>query len=85
MSRQFANDVATPSPISVSRDKYMNEIASDSPMHENTTPEMGSLNYSAKHYSGEFPGGYGVSVGSSSPSRENTTVNSQSTERGKES
>jgi hypothetical protein len=63
--RQFANDSATPEPISVSRDKYENEVPSDRPMHENTTPAKGSWSFDEGHYSDDNNGGYspyGVSV-----------------------
>jgi hypothetical protein len=86
--RQYANDAATPDKISASFDSYTNEIATDRPMHENTTPGMGAFNFSGKQYSDDWMGGnsnYGVAVGTPSASRETTDVNSQSTERGKES
>jgi len=81
----YAKDSMTPEEIHVSYDENNNEIASDSPMHTSSTPQEGSFNFGAKHYANEFRSGYGVPVGGSSPSRENTTVNAQSTERGKES
>ena len=67
-------------------DESGNEIpGSGDFMHENSTPGNGSSNYGAEHYANEFRGSYGVSVNGGSPSREATTVNAQSTERGKES
>jgi|SRR5579859_5786526 len=72
--------------VSMSYDSEGNEIPGDTQMmHEGSTPGAGGSNYSAKHYSGEFQGGYGVSVGGASASREKTDVDAQSTERGKES
>lgn len=89
MGRQFANDSMTPSPIGVSRNKYQDEMPSDKPMHDNSTPGHSNSAYTGMQYSDDFNGGYsgyGVSVGSGSgPSREQVTVNAQSTERGKES
>lgn len=63
---QFADDSMTPSPISVKRDKFYNEIPSDQPMHENATAAEGGFNFSAGHYDdspgkGGF-GSYGRSV-----------------------
>ena len=84
--RQFATEGDAGHYVSMGYDSEGNEMPSDPQMmHENSTPGNGSSNYSAKHYSDDFEGGYGVSVGTPSPSRETTTVNAQSTERGKES
>lgn len=83
--RQFANDSMTPSPIGVSRNKYQDEMPSDRPAHDDSTPGHSNPAYTGMQYAGEFSN-YGVSVGSGSgPSREQVTVNAQSTERGKES
>jgi hypothetical protein len=86
--RQFANDVATPDPIAVSRDQYQDEIPTDRPSHENTTPGLSASMYTGRHYSDDFMGGYenyGVSVGSKGASKETITVNPNSADRGKES
>lgn len=88
--RQFANDAATPEPISVTRDKYKDEIASDRPMHENTTPEHSNSLYVGRHYSDDWMGGYenyGTSVTDrgQSPSKETVSVNPNSAARGNES
>jgi hypothetical protein len=86
--RQYAADSMTPEELSVSYDQYNNEVASDRPMHTDTTPGNGSFSFGSPQYSDDFAGGwkpYGVEVASVAPSRENVTVNSQSTERGKES
>lgn len=88
--RQFANDSMTPEPISVSRDKYQDEIPSDRSNHGNTTPEMSASLYTGRHYSDDWMGGYeayGVSVsdGGKSPSKETISVNPNSADRGKES
>jgi hypothetical protein len=86
--RQFANDSMTPEPISVSRDKYQDEIPSDRTNHSNTTPEMSGGLYQGRHYSDDWMGGfekYGVSVGSTAPSKEQVSVNPNSADRGKES
>lgn len=86
---QFAvNPYDSDNYLGVSYDQFNNEIAEDRPMHANTTPANGGFNFSGKQYSDDWKGGYsnyGVSAGGSSPSRENVTVNAQSTERGKES
>jgi hypothetical protein len=85
--RQFANDSATPEPISVSRDEYGCEIASDRPMHENSTPEHSNPAYTGRQYSDDWKGGfeeYGVAVSGKSSSSE-TTINPNSADRGKES
>lgn len=89
---QFADDSMTPSPISVSRDKYKNEIPSDRPMHNEATAGEGSWNFGAGHYDdspgkGGF-GGYGKSVSDlgQNPQVERTSVdNSMSPKRGRES
>lgn len=86
MGRQFADDSATPSPISVSRDKYQNEIPSDRSSHDNTTPGLGSFNWSAEHYDTDFSS-YGTSVEDKgkTPSKETMSVNVHAADRGKES
>lgn len=88
--RQFANDFATPDPISVSRDKYQDEIPSDRPYHENTTPSHSNPMYVGRQYSDDWMGGYdpyGVSVADrgKTPLREQVAVNPNSADRGRES
>lgn len=82
MSKQFADDSMTPSPISVSRDKYQNEIPTDQPHHENTTPGEGGFHWGGNQYATDFSS-YGQSVNSeSSPSR--TSVDVSRADRGPE-
>jgi hypothetical protein len=84
---QFANDSMTPSPLTVTRDQYMNEVPTDKPMHTDSTPGMGSWSFDEGHYSDDFKGGYsgyGVSV-TPSNSVERTTVDNSKADRGKES
>ena len=86
--RQFANDSATPDPISVSRNQYKDEIPTDRTNHEDCTPGHSNPMYVGRQYSDDWNGGYenyGVSVGSSGPSKEQTTINPNSADRGKES
>lgn len=59
---QFADDSMTPKPLSVTRDQYDNEIASDRPMHTNSTPGEGAWNFSAGHYDDDVKGGSNVSA-----------------------
>ena len=70
--------------LSVHYDGQGNEIAEDRPMHENTTPAMGSPNYGAKHYADDFKS-YGSAVGGSSTSRQSTDVTGDAANRGDES
>lgn len=70
--------------ISVHFDENNNEIPADQPMHENSTPGLGSFGFGGGQYQNEFRGGYGVAVGASSPSRETTTVDTQKTHQAKE-
>jgi hypothetical protein len=82
----YAPDIDAGHHIEMHYDENNNEIPNSDPtMHANATPEVGSFNFSAKHYSNEFQGGYGVSVDAGGVSREAADVNAQSTERGKES
>ena len=87
MGRQFANDAATPSPVSVSRDQYKNEIPSDpGEEHNNSTPGMGSFHWEGKQYSDDWMGGnknYGVAV--TPPSATTVTVRGDDASRRKES
>jgi hypothetical protein len=88
MGRQFANDVATPSPVPVKRDSFQNEIPGDpGEEHMNSTPEMGAFNWDAKHYADGWKGGnkpYGVTV---TPPSGGTSemVKGDAADRGKES
>lgn len=73
--------------ISVTRDQYGNEIPSDRPMHENTTPSKGSFNFGGGQYSDDFNGGfskYGVSV-TPQNGRNEIAVNVSRADRGQES
>ena len=90
MPRQFANDSMTPAPISVSRDKYQNEIPTDKPMHDNTTPGEGSFDWQCGHYATDFNAGfssYGRSVEDKgqNPSSSTISVDNSRADRGKES
>lgn len=87
---QWADDSMTPSPISVSRDKYGNEIPTDQPKHDNSTPAMGAFSYDEGHYSTDFGAGFG-SYGVNVPDKGQNTdsqsmdVNVRPSNRGKES
>jgi hypothetical protein len=88
--RQFANDFATPEPISVDRDKYKDEIPSDRPYHQGVTPGHSNSLYMGRHYSDDWMGGYdayGVTVADKgqSPSKEQVSINPNSADRGKDS
>lgn len=88
--RQFANDAATPAPISVARDKYQNEIPTDKTNHDNTTPEKGAWSWDEGHYSTDFNAGFGPPYGTSvedkgqNPSSERVAVDNSRADRGKE-
>jgi hypothetical protein len=89
MGRQFANDSMTPEPISVSRDKFKNEIPSDRPMHGESTPGKGSWSFGEGHYSDDWNGGYssyGVSVEDKgqNPSSSVVSVDNGRADRGKD-
>lgn len=81
---QFADDSMTPSPISVTRDKYKNEIPADQPMHGNATPEVsGGINYGGKQYSTDFSS-YGSSTDAASNMPSSVTVDNSRADRGKD-
>ena len=80
---QFADDSMTPDPISISRDKYGNEIPTDKPMHDNSTPGVGSWSWDENHYANDPKGG--VSVAPPSLSSERITVDNSRADRGMES
>lgn len=86
--RQFANDSMTPSPISVSRDKFQNEIPSDQPKHTNTTAEEGMFHFDGNQYDdGPSMGGfksYGREV-SAPTGMDKISVDNSRADRGKES
>ena len=90
MGKQFADDSMTPDPISVSRDKYGNEIPSDRPYHGENTPGKGGWAWNEGHYSTDFDAGFG-SYGKSvedkgkSPKSESTSISGGRADRGKES
>lgn len=88
---QWADDSMTPAPISVSRDKYKNEIPSDRPMHNEATAGEGGFNFSGNQYDdspgkGGF-GSYGKSVNDlgQNPQVERTSVDNSRADRGRES
>ena len=83
MGKQFADDSMTTGPISVSRDKYQNEIPTDQPHHENTTPGEGGFNWSAQHYNTDFSS-YGQSVGGAKEASR-TSVDVSRADRGADS
>lgn len=88
MGRQFASDSMTPEAISVSRDKYKNEIPSDRPSHDDTTPGHSNPLYVGRQFDTQVTeeSGYGTSVADKgqSPSREMADVNVHSADRGKD-
>jgi hypothetical protein len=85
MGRQFANDSMTPEPISVSRNQYKDEIPSDRPMHDDTTPGHSNPLYTGRHYAPSPMGGTSVSDKGQSPSKSTTDVNVHVANRGDES
>jgi hypothetical protein len=87
MGRQFANDSMTPEPISVSRDKYKDEIPSDRTNHENSTPEHSNPSYTGRQFSDDWDGGfkpYGVNVGKPADATE-VGIKGDVADRGRES
>lgn len=84
MGRQFAADSATPSPIACNRDKYMDEIPMDRPMHENSTPAEGAFNWGALHYCDYPNGSYGAEVSAKGVSSDSVDVNPSAANRGKD-
>jgi hypothetical protein len=87
---QFARDSMTPSEIQITRNRFQDEIPTDRPMHENTTPGLGDGLYQGRHYSDDWNGGYtayGVTVADRgmTPSKESMTINPNSAARGKDS
>jgi len=90
MGKQFADDSMTPSPISVTRNQYKDEIPEMDPQHEGATPGHTNPLYKGGHYSDEWDGGYknyGVSVTDlgQSPSKTVTKVDGDQAKRGRES
>lgn len=85
MGRQFANDSMTPSPISVSRNQYKDEIPSDRPEHENTTPEHSNSLYGGNQYAPQMNYGVSVTDMGQSPSRKTVDVDVHKADKGKES
>lgn len=86
MGRQFANDSMTPDPISVSRNEYKDEMPSDRPMHDDTTPGHSNPQYTGRHYSDDFNGGfkpYGKSVGEA-PKATSQSISGDKANRGDE-
>lgn len=83
MGKQFADDSMTPGPISVSRDKYQNEIPTDQPHHENTTPGEGGFHWGGNQYATDFSS-YGQSVGGAKEASR-TSVDVSRADRGADS
>lgn len=84
---QWAENIYGTDPISVSKDKFGNEIAKDRPMHTNSTPEEGSWNFSGNHYD-DSPGmggygSYGTEV-SAPTGMDKVSVDNSRADRGKE-
>lgn len=84
MPRQFADDSMTPEPISVSRDKYQNEIPSDRTNHTDNTAGMGGFNWQGNQYATDFTN-YGVSTDANTGAAEKVSVDVSRADRGKES
>ena len=86
---QYARDVATPEEIMVSHDKYWNEMPSDRTSHMNTTPEHSNPTYVGRQYDTQVTAPdelqYGVMIRTPMVSKEVTTVNPHSADRGRES
>ena len=82
MGSQFADDSMTPKPLTVTRDKYENEIATDKPMHDNSTPGEGAWAWSEGHYAKVMS--YGVDV-SAPEGVDKLTVDNSRADRGRES
>jgi len=88
---QFADDVATPEEISVSHDRFWNEMPADRTNHMNATPEHSNPTYTGRQYDTivKNPTGsqYGAMVEDlgQSPSKTSVDVSIHRTDRGKES
>lgn len=82
MGRQFANDSMTPDPISVSRNQYKDEIPSDRPMHEDSTPGHSNPGYTGRQYNTDVKPGSAVSGGAAS--KQVVDVDVHRADRGKE-
>jgi hypothetical protein len=84
-ARQFANDSMTPEPISVSRDQYKDEIPSDRPMHDNSTPEHSNAMYTGRQYAPSPMGGTSMPDKGQSPQKSTQDENVTKADRGDES
>ena len=85
--RQYADGPVQKLAVTYNQD--YSEIAEDRTNHANTTPEMGSWNWSGNQYSTDFGGGesksYGTSVTTDGRTPvESTTVDNSRADRGKE-
>ena len=83
MGTQFADDSMTPGPISVSRDKYQNEIPSDQPNHAENTAGEGAFNWQGNQYATDFSS-YGSSANGNTGSVEKVSVDVSRADRGKD-
>ena len=88
MGKQFADDSMTPSPITVNRDQFMNELPSDKPMHTDNTAGEGAFNWGGNQYDdGPSKGGsksYGRSMSGYSGTAEKMSVDVSRADRGRE-
>jgi len=85
---QWADDSMTPEPISVSRDKYKNEIPSDRTNHTGNTAGMGAFHWDGNQYSTDFNAGfssYGMSVDANSGNVDKMSVDTSRADRGRDS
>lgn len=85
MGRQFADDAMTPEAISVSRNKYKDELPADRPMHDNATPEHSNALYGGNQYAPAIQSGTPVSDLGQSPSKSTMDMNVTTARRGSES
>lgn len=70
--------------LSVSRDRFNNEIPADRPMHDNATPQVsGGINYQGNQYSTDFSS-YGVSVDAGDNMSASVMVDNSKADRGKD-
>lgn len=81
MGRQFANDSMTPDPIGVSRNEHMDEMPSDRPMHEDSTPGHSNPAYTGRQYNTDVKGGKDVGA---APKATTVGINNNRADRGPE-
>ena len=84
MPTQFADDFATPDPISVSRDKYKNEIPTDRTNHTDNTAGEGAFHWEGNQYATDFSN-YGQSIDANSGNVEKIAVDNSRADRGRDS